>query len=69
MVYNSNNFHNIIYCLYKFSLIFNKIKTIASYHKQLLIFALFYIFWICPVPDIQVFNIYNNINCSLLNKN
>ena len=69
MEYNSNNLHNIINCLYKFSLIFNEIKTTASYHKKLLIFSLFNIFCICPIPNIQVFNIYNNINCCLLNKN
>ena len=63
------DFHNIILNLYKFTLIFNEISDSTSNLKKMLVFSLFNIFFVCPIPNIPIFYIYKKVNCCLLNKN
>ena len=61
--------HNTLFSLYKFSLLFNESNCSISIQKKLLIFSLFNIFCICPIPNLPIFNLYESCNCCLLNKN
>ena len=66
---NPSEYYNTIYNLYKFSLIFNEINNDSSNDKKLLIFSLFNIFGVNPIPNIPIFTTYKTVNCCLLNKN
>ena len=66
---NPSEYFNTIYTLYKLSIIFNEINNNSSNDKKLLIFSLFNIFGVNPIPSIHIFTAYKSINCCLLNKN
>ena len=66
---NTSEYYNTIYTLYKLSLIFNEINNNSLNYKKLLIFSLFNIFGINPIPNIYFFSVYKSVNCCLLNRN